>query len=370
MRKEPNEKVNAGRSGHQKQKKIREKKGIHKVAELASVSITTVSRVMNGAQNVDPKLSRRILKAIADTGYVPNRHAQALISGRTRLFGLLVPEITNPFFPELMRGFEEAALHKGFGVLIGATNGEAIRTEAWTSRMIEHGVEGLAIMTFMEEPASVYELAKNTPIVQVDVGQSINGVTTVPIDYESGIHQAVQHLAALGHRDIVFAAGPDHEFTPRARRIAFEHALKEIAVPIGEQSIYSEHHTLEGGIEAAKRILKRMKFPTAVLCSNDLMAIGMLRVFLGAGKSVPGDVSLIGLDDIHLAEFTMPALTTIRIPREELAEICFETLMRRLDRTLTQISVAGISTRLVVRGSTDFPRHAPGHLTRRSKALG
>jgi DNA-binding LacI/PurR family transcriptional regulator len=255
-------------------------------------------------------------------------------------------------------------------LLIGATNGESARTEAWTTRMIEHGVEGLAIMTFMEEPESVYEVAKNTPIVQVDVGQSISGVTTVPINYESGIRQAVQHLAALGHRDIVFAAGPDHEFTPRARKVAFEYALTEIAVPIGEQSIYSEHHTLEGGIEAAKRILKRRNFPTAVVCSNDLMAIGILRVFIGAGKSVPGDVSLIGLDDIHLAEFTVPALTTIRIPREELADICFETLLRRLDKTFTEISVPGISTTLVVRGSTDFPRHAPGNLMRTPKARG
>ena len=276
----------------------------------------------------------------------------------------LYPKSPIHFFPELIQGFEEAALQKGFGVLIGSTNGETSRTEAWTRRMIEHGVEGLAILTFMEELPSVYEVARNTPVVQVDVGQAISGVTTVAIDYETGIRQAVQHLAALGHRDIAFAAGPDNEFTPHARREAFERAMAEIASPLGDESVYSEHHTLEGGIEAAKRILRRTVFPTAVLCSNDLMAIGMLRVFLGAGKTVPGDVSLIGLDDIHLAEFTVPPLTTIKIPRNELADTCFDTLVRRLDKTKADFRIPAICTMLIVRGSTDFARHAPHHLTR------
>ena len=333
------------------------KRGIHAVAERAGVSIATVSRVMNGVTNVDAKLARKVWKAVSETEYVPNRHAQALISGRTRLIGLLVPDIMNPFFPELIHGFEQAATAQGFGILIGSTHDVASETEDWARRMLEHGVEGLALLTFKEEDPHLYDLLKKTPMVQIEAGKTPDGPEIIAVDYETGIRQAVQHLAALGHRDIVFAAGSPDNFTAELRRTCFRKAMREIGIVV-TNGIFDEDHTLEGGIAAANKILGRKILPTAMICSNDLMAIGALKILHSRGLEVPKDMSLIGLDDIHLAEFTSPPLTTVRIPRTQLAEACFDLLFRKLrpyeDAPTRQI----VSTYLVIRESTGFPPHA------------
>lgn len=338
-------------------KPLKLKRGIHAVADLAGVSISTVSRVMNGATNVDSKISRRVWKAVSDTAYVPNRNAQALISGRTRLIGLLVPDIMNPFFPELIHGFEQAAAVEGFGILIGSTHDQAEQTAEWVRRMLQHGIEGLALLTFKEESAEVYGLLRKVPWVQIEISADAKGPGVIPIDYEPGIRQAVQHLAALGHRDIVFAAGAANDFTAERRRKAFRKAMREIGVSI-ESIVYNEDHTLEGGISAAQKILKREVLPTAIVCSNDLMAIGALKVLHSAGLHVPSDVSLIGLDDIHLAQFTSPPLSTIRLPRTQLAETCFERLFQMLRPNTRPPRGEQVSTDLIVRESTGFPRHA------------
>jgi len=347
----------ASQDGEKAARPVKHKRGIHAVAELAGVSISTVSRVMNGATNVDPKISRRVWKAVSETAYVPNRHAQALISGRTRLIGLLVPDIMNPFFPELIHGFEQAAAAEGFGILIGSTHDHPQETEEWVRRMLQHGIEGLALLTFKEENAQVYNLLKTIPWVQVETSARSKGPEVVTIDYETGIRQAVQHLAALGHRDIIFAAGGADDFTAELRRQSFRKAMREIGIAL-EENIYDEDHTLEGGISAAHKILKRATLPTGLICSNDLMAIGALKILHSAGYEVPGDISLIGLDDIHLAQFTSPPLTTIRLPRTKLAEACFEALFQKLRPNERPTRSESVSTDLIVRETTDFPPHA------------
>jgi DNA-binding LacI/PurR family transcriptional regulator len=348
-------KATASRDKGKAPKPLKRKRGIHAVAELAGVSISTVSRVMNGATNVDIKISRRVWKAVSETSYVPNRHAQALISGRTRLIGLLVPDIMNPFFPELIHGFEQAAAAEGFGILIGSTHDHSKETAEWVRRMLQHGIEGLALLTFKEESAEVYALLRKIPWVQLEISAKAKGPSTVSIDYEPGIRQAVQHLAALGHRDIVFAAGAANDFTAELRRKAFRKSIREIGI---ESNIYNEDHTLEGGISAAQKILEREVLPTAIICSNDLMAIGALKILHSAALQVPGDVSVIGLDDIHLAQFTSPPLSTIRLPRTQLAETCFETLFQMLRPNARPPRGERVSTDLIVRESTGFPPHA------------
>jgi LacI family transcriptional regulator len=339
-----------------------EKRGIRKVAQHAGVSIATVSRVVNGALNVDARLSRKVWKAVAETGYLPNRNAQALVSGRTRLLGLIVADITNPFFPELVRGFEDVALKMGFGILIGSTGGDPMRTGAWVQRMLQHGIEGLALLTFKSEPADVYQMLKGIPSVEVEVGRHGVGMEVIEVNYAHGIREAVQHLAVLGHRDIVFAAGPQEDFTAAERERCFKIAMLEAGCSVSKASIYREHPygTLEAGIEAARRILLRPQLPTALICSNDLMAIGALRMLNSHNIAVPRDISLIGLDDIHLAEFTTPTLTTVRIPRTELAEVTFAVLLAKLEGRpdLTE-KERTIATHLVARESTNYPRREP-----------
>jgi LacI family transcriptional regulator len=324
---------------------------------------------MNGAQNVDAKLGRKVWKAVAEIGYVPNRHAQALISGRTRLLGLVVSEIVNPFFPELIQGFEKAAMAEGFSVLIGTTNANPSLTGEWVQRMLQHGIEGLALLTFTSEPTAVFDLLKNTPTVQIGIGgeNAGAGAEIVEVDYDTGLRQAVQHLAVLGHRDIVFAAGSPDDPTAALRERCFRTFLREIGVTV-QDAVFREHHTLEGGIAAARRILARKTLPTALICSNDLMAIGALKVFHAEALRVPQDISVIGLDDIHLAEFLSPPLTTVRIPRMQLAQNCFDVLLQKLRPQAgngTQHPV--VATDLVVRESTGYPRQATQPASKRKR---
>ena len=257
----------------------------------------------------------------------------------------------------MIQGFDQAAMREGCSILIGSTYADPDRAGDWVHRMLQHGVEGLALLTFTSEPASVFELLKDTPTVQISIGGDSGGDGIIVVDYATGLRQAVQHLAVLGHRDIVFAAGSPADPTAALRETCFRQSMREIGIVVTQESVYQESHTLEGGIAAAGRILKRKQLPTALICSNDLMAIGALKVFHANGLRVPQDISVTGLDDIHLAEFTTPPLTTVRIPRTELAQVCFDALFAKLrPEKATRTHPLIVPTGLVVRESTDYPR--------------
>jgi LacI family transcriptional regulator len=225
--------------------------------------------------------------------------------------------------------------------------------------MLQHSIEGLALLTFRSEPKEVYQMLGGIPSVEVEVGRQGLGMEVIEVNYAHGIRQAVQHLVVLGHRDIVFAAGPQEDFTAAERERCFKMAMLEAGCSVSKASIYREHPygTLEAGIEAARRILLRPELPTALICSNDLMAIGALRMFNSHNIAVPQDISLIGLDDIHLAEFTTPTLTTVRIPRTELSAVTFAVLLAKLEGRpdLTE-KERTIDTYLVARESTNYAR--------------
>jgi hypothetical protein len=165
---------------------------IHDVARLACVSIATVSRVTSGVTNVDRKLARRVWKVIEELGYSPSRAAQALGSGRTRLIGLIVPEINNPFFCELIQGFEDIALEHGYEMMLGSTYSNPERALSWLQRMLQHGVHGIAMMTFATEPDDIYRIARGVPIVSIQSSIPREPHTSIQIDFLAGIRQALQ----------------------------------------------------------------------------------------------------------------------------------------------------------------------------------
>src|SRR6202034_645906 len=171
---------------------------IHAVAKLAHVSVATVSRTINHIPSVNPKMAKRVWEAIRELNYYPNTQARALVSGRSRLFGLIVSEITNPFFPELIRGFEDIAVENGYEILIGSTNYDPERMSQSGRRMIERNVEGVAVMTFGVEQPLLEELAsRQVPMVFVDQGPPGELVRPLIVDYRKGIQEGVQHLAVL-----------------------------------------------------------------------------------------------------------------------------------------------------------------------------
>ena len=327
---------------------------IRDVARHARVSIATVSRTINRIPTVDQQLAGRVWKAIEELNYFPNTQARALVSGRTRLLGLLVSEITNPFFPELIEGFEEIAVAHGYEILIGSTNYDVSRMATCIRRMLERQVEGVAIMTFgIEEPLLEELSSREIPMVFIDSGPPGPLVRALAVDYRKGIREGVEHLAGLAHRSIAFVSGPLRQGSAQARRTAFLESLEEFGLFVHPEWLIEGNHTLEGGMRAAEQLLDLAERPTAIMCSNDMTAIGTLRVFSRAGLKVPREMSVIGFDDIHLAEFVYPPLTTVRMARKDLARGAFEALRSAAEKLDTaHPHTWTVPTRLIVREST------------------
>ncbi len=332
---------------------------IRDVARRAGVSIATVSRAVNGITSVDPDLAKRVWKAVEEVGYLPNPQARALVLGRSHMLGLIVSEITNPFFPELVQEFENLAVAQGYEVMIGSTNYDAARTESLIRRMLQRNVDGVAVMTFGIEEDLVKKLVESGyPLVFVDAGPKLPNIRILKVNYGEGIRQAVQHLAALGHRAIAFISGPLRLRSAVARRDAFLSSMAELGLVVPEGHIVEGDHTMEGGMAAIERIGSHPQLPTAVVCSNDMTAIGVLHGLYRTTHAVPNDISVVGFDDIHLAQFMLPPLTTVQMSCKHLAEAAVQALRAGIepDHPKAAQKEWPIPTHLMVRQSTAFPR--------------
>lgn len=332
---------------------------IRDVANRAGVSIATVSRVVNRVSTVNAELAQKVWKAIEEVGYLPNTQARALVSGRSHTLGLIVSEITNPFFPELVQEFENLAVAQGYEVLIGSTNYDTARTESLMRRVLQRNVDGVAVMTFGVEEDLVQRLVEREfPLVFVDAGPDLPNIRVLKIDYDEGIRQAVQHLAALGHRRIAFLGGPLTQRSAKIRREAFLRAMAELGLTVPAEHMVEGNHTMETGIVAMEKLIALDELPTAVLCSNDMTAIGALHALYRTTHRVPEDISVVGFDDIHLSQFVLPPLTTVQMSCKDLAAAAIEALRAGIEPNHPKVDQKEwrISTKLVVRQSSTFPR--------------
>ena len=299
---------------------------------------------------------------IEELGYYPNTQARALVSGRSRIFGLIVSEMTNPFFPEIMQVFETIAVQHRYEILLTSTGNDPKRMESSVRRMIERRVEGVAIMTFGMEELLLEDLKlRKVPLVFVDVGPPRPRVSNIRIDYLHGIRQAVQHLAALRHEKIAFITGPLRLKSAVARQQAFLRSMQEIGLESDPALIVEGDHTMEGGMSAFARILAGPVRPTAVLCSNDMTAIGVMRESHDVGISIPRDLSVVGFDDIRLAQFVLPPLTTVQMSQSELARLAFNALLAEVERETPAPNGTEyvLKTSLVLRESTSLLSESP-----------
>ncbi len=336
---------------------------IRDVARVANVSVATASRTLNNIPTVNPAMAARVREAIRDLNYYPNNQARALVSGRSRLFGLLVSDITNPFFPELIKRFEAAAVRHGYELLIGSTNYDS-ELQHCLRRMIERNVDGVAIMTFGVEDPVLEELSnRNIPMVFVDIAaEDLAGKQfvqdTLRVNYRHGMQQAVEHLVALGHSNIGFLSGPLTQHSATLRRTAFFESMHATGCTPQERFIVEGDHQLEGGMAGMTQLLALPNYPTAVLCSNDLTAIGALRTLHQRGLRVPDHMSVVGFDNIQLAAFLNPALTTVNMSQTEIADSAIAALLARIedDPTSNQPPSNRISTSLILRETTAPPR--------------
>jgi DNA-binding LacI/PurR family transcriptional regulator len=326
---------------------------IKEVAKLARVSTATVSHVINKTRFVSDDTKRKVLNAIERVGYTPNIHARNLASGRSRTLGLIISDITNPFFPDLVKSIQERALELGYDVIVFNTNYEPERDSRYVQRLLELRVRGVMILTTEMDLSVIHRLSsREIPVVFLDIGKVGPHTSNIRIDYEKGVHEAVEHLLKLGHRQIAFISGPVRFKSAQIRRQAFLETMKSHRASLHTEPLILEgDFRLESGEQVAREIQKMKSRPTAVLAANDLMAVGALRELERVGLQVPKDVSVVGCDDILLARLTDPQLTTIKIPRSEIGGAAVEALLQTNAGEGREIK---ISTQLIVRQSTDI----------------
>lgn len=298
------------------------------VARKARVSTATVSRTINDSPSVSPKTAERVRHAIAALGFYPDVNARALGSGRSSLYGLIISDITNPFFPELVKAFEDVAVMHHKEILIANTNYDPARMEMCVTRMLQRKVDGVAIMTSeMDDRLLEVFSRRKIPLVFLDIKAAGAGVSSVRIDYRAGMLEAFEHLIELGHREFAFLSGPLSLPSAQLRYDTFQYALKHHGMAQDPRRVATGNHRVEGGYKAMQQVLQADTAVTAVLCSNDLTAIGAMEAIYEKGLRIPEDISIVGYDDIQLSAYTHPGLTTVGVPRTELAGAAFMSLL-------------------------------------------
>jgi len=330
---------------------------IKDVAREAGVSTATVSHVLNRTRFVSEETRLKVVSAIERCNYYPNAHARSLASGRSHTIGLLVSDISNPFFPELAKSVEDVAFERGYDVMLLNTKYDAKRTSHYVRRLIERKVAGVALMTSELDFAVIDELAReHVSVVFLDLGTAGERMSNLTVDYAMGITEAVRHLAQLGHKCIAYVGGPNRLRSAAKRLEAFRNALEQVIPNQEPFGVFEGDFQLDGGRRIAREILSGPSLPTAIITANDMMALGVMQECRAAGVSIPGDVSIIGFDDIAFAALAYPMLTTICLPRHELGRRAVEALIMTIEEPTHQGVEVRIPTYLVKRGSVDRAR--------------
>jgi LacI family transcriptional regulator len=331
---------------------------IREIARRAKVSHSTVSRVINNIDTVDRKLMRRVQAVIQEVGYRPNYQARALARGRSHTVGLIVSELSggNPFFSEIILYFERAAVEEGYEVLISFADTERYRDHVFTcaTRMQERQVEGIAVLTFGME-----QYLKNStidiPMVYAGADSDLPGIRNVRINYLTGMREAVKHLADFGHKRIGYLSGQLSWSSMSARCAALRKAMKSAGLTLDKEMVAECDHTWTGGAQISS-LLNLPKPPTAVLCCNDVAAIGAMKALSARGLQAGTDIALIGFDDLTFCQFTQPALTTIQFSPSDIARLAFMALLEEIEGGKTKTSFE-YKTRFVLRESTCAPKN-------------
>ena len=321
------------------------------VAAKAGVSISTVSHVLNNTRDVADDTRDRVLAMMRQLNYYKNASGRRLARGRSDAFGLIISDIENPFFPELVKNFEQSVIEYGFDVFLSTTNYDQKQADKAVRRMIENKVQGVAVMTSQLDSALVDELLSNDiPVVLLDGGQISRGRSNVRIDYSRGAREVVEYLHNMGHRKISFITGPQNRTSAKSYKHALTSALEGIGLPSPE--CIEGDSTIEGGRAAMFSLLQQKELPTAVLCGDDLAALGAMRALVESRISVPSQVSVIGSDDIPFARFANPPLSTVRVARDQVGRLAFLALQRLVRTARRKGAEYIVETHLLVRGSS------------------
>jgi DNA-binding LacI/PurR family transcriptional regulator len=322
------------------------------VAKRAGVSTATVSRVLNNVSVVKNSTRARVMKVVAEMNFHPNLHARTLAGGKSRTLGMIASNMENPFFFDIFRALESAAHAHGYDVVVANTDYQPEQLVRSIRLMIGRRVAGLAVVVSEMAPDLICELTTSKiPTVFYDVGTATRNISNIRVNYRRGVERIGEYLHDLGHSRLAFV-GHHSTLGPTSER---ERAFIETVSRYGPSTQWrtvTDQDGLEGGQRAARELLASGFRPTAIICVNDFMAVGVLRQLREQGLRVPDDVSVTGFDNIKLSEFCYPPLTTVHIPRDRIGQLAFGILLPESVKTKTPGRDIHIDPELVVREST------------------
>jgi DNA-binding LacI/PurR family transcriptional regulator len=322
------------------------------VAKRARVSTSTVSRVLNNKGRVSGATRSRVLKAADAIGYQPNIHARTLAHGRSQTLGMIVSNLRNPFFLDIFQTLESDAHEAGYDVVVANTDYDPQQLLKQVALMRGRRVAGLAVIVSEMEPTLTKSLADSTmPVVFYDVGVTSHHCTNIKTNYGKATRKVVEYLYSLGHRRLAFVGHHTGLEPLHTRHRSFVEAVKECCDGL-EYATAADTDSPLGGQSATRQIFSSGFKPTAIVCCNDFMALGALKAVREMGLSVPQDVSVVGCDNISLADFACPPLTTSNVPRDRIAHLVGQALMPKGDASPLWGREIPIEPELIIRDTT------------------
>ena len=297
------------------------------VAQRAGVSSATVSRVIHGSPAVKEETAAHVRRILKELNFIPNPIATTLKYGRSNTYGLIIPDLTNPFYPEFLLNFEEALVESDHELLLATTQSSESKLISSVRRMLMRRVDGVVVMASELDTRAIEPLLdRQIPIVTFDRGRAQPGSGDVAVDFEDGYRQAVQHLSELGHRRIGFIGGTVGIHTSAVRLDAFHKAMVGAGLTFDERLVRTGDYRVSGGDAAMASMLTEPRRPTAVVMANDLTAFGALRALHARGIQVPAQMSVVGFDGIQMGDAVYPPLTSVAISARDLAQGCLHAL--------------------------------------------
>ncbi len=341
---------------------------IVEVAKRARVSIATVSNVIRGTRRVSPVLQERVRAAIRDLDYYPNEIARSLKVKQTRMLGMVLPDITNPFFPEMIRGAEDTAFERGYFLVTANTDEQIGRERRIVSALRSYRVDGILLASAQGKDASHIRSTIDAGVSLVCLDRAASGIKTdaVLLDNVQGARECVRHLIQVGHRRIAIITGSLKLQTGRERLRGYEDALREAKIEVDRELIFEGDFRDESGYRLGKDLLRMRVKPSAMFVCNGVMTLGVLKAFDEMGVKCPGEIALATFDDLAIDRSFHPHLTAVVQPSYEMGARAATILMDRIEGRLTrEFFVVRIVPTLVIRESTE-PRGVPATSTVRS----
>ncbi len=327
---------------------------IKDIAKEADVSIATVSRVINNkSEGVGDETRERILKIIKDRKYYPNRMARGMVTKQSNMLGLILPDITNPFFPDLVRGVEDTASRFGYNIVLCNADNDKDKEESYIQVLKENNAAGIFYISVIRRNDNNIKrlLESKIPFVLMDRRINIDNVPKVYTDNEAGMYEMVEYLIKQGHRKIAYISGPKYNSSSEQRLKGYTTALSDAGIPVEDSLIREGDYQIESGHQYITELLDQGREFTAVACANDMMAVGALEGLKSRGIKIPEEISITGYDDILMATVTSPKLTTVAQPKYEMGCIAAELLIKLVKGQRISQNEVILQSKLAIRES-------------------